>query len=305
DRLESNGRPHPIDGNGCRGTETANWSADGHRLYVRAEYTCAGNVPGTSTALFAITTDGEWLRIEKIRAGGGMTVTATHLRPTALSSALSTNTARDIEAQQRAIGLARAAAATSISADDIVDAVNNLDGDVVRSWLVASEQVFAFDTQQITILTHAGVPSPILQIVSGVQIDGAVRAVVYPAAPAVVEQLPPVLSTGYAVNPYAANPYGAVNPYSAYNGPSYMPNGLAPPYGPAYSFPYPYPYSTSFPFSTIAVSQPFINNNRCCDRRDRDRDKDHRRFQHGWQSKGNWPVSGRGTGGRGPAGRGR
>src|ERR1041384_4221295 len=41
-RLDANGRAHAIDGQGCKGTETANWSAGGRRLYLHSDYTCAG-----------------------------------------------------------------------------------------------------------------------------------------------------------------------------------------------------------------------------------------------------------------------
>ena len=48
DRLDAGGPPHAIDGQGCRGTEVVNWSAAGRRVFLHADYTCAGGTPEAS-----------------------------------------------------------------------------------------------------------------------------------------------------------------------------------------------------------------------------------------------------------------
>ncbi len=255
ERVEANGRPQTIDGNGCSGTETANWSASGRRVYLHADFSCANRTPGTTTTVFSMMPTGEWLRVEKARADGGSVLTATRLRPTSIPAALSELSARSIESQQRAITTARASAAAPIVANEILDAVNNLDGDVVRAWLVASQQQFDFDAAQITALANAGVPSPILEAV------GAVRAepqTVASQQPAVVDENPPEMRT-MRVCP----PSGCSNRYSEYNGADW---GAAPPYqypypyngylnnGYPYPYPYVYPYTGFVPFTSVVTT---------------------------------------------------
>lgn len=255
ERIDATGRPQPIDANGCKGTESANWSASGRRVYLRADFSCASGTPGSTTSLFAMTPTGEWLRVEKARSGGGMVITVTRLRPTTLSTALPEASARAIESQQRALLPARAFMAAPIVIDEIVDAVRNVDGDVVRAWLLTSQQRFAFDAAQIAMLANAGVPSPILEAV-GAQVEVA-PVVVRVEQPVVVEQNPPEMTTMRVCPPNGCYD----NRYSNYNGAQW---GSAPPYGYPYSSPYPYAYPSAYPYSyPLTAFVPFgsVNNN--------------------------------------------
>src|SRR5689334_5712696 len=68
ERIDANGRPQLIDGNGCKGTESANWSASGRRVFLHADFSCTNRVTGTTTTMFSMMPTGEWLRVEKARA---------------------------------------------------------------------------------------------------------------------------------------------------------------------------------------------------------------------------------------------
>jgi len=230
-------------------------------VYLRADFTCANGTPGSTTSLFAMTPTGEWLRVEKARAGGGMVITVTRLRPTTLSTALPEASARAIESQQRALLPARASMAAPVVVDEIVDAVRNVDGDVVRAWLLTSQQRFDFDAAQIATLANAGVPSPILEAV-GAQVEIA-PVVVRVEQPVIVERNPPEMTTMRVCPPNACD-----NRYSSYNGAEW---GSPPPPGYPYSSPYPYAYPSAYPYSyPLTAFIPFgsfnNNNNRGKDR---------------------------------------
>jgi hypothetical protein len=297
-RLDASGRPHSIDGNGCRGSETVNWSNAGKRVYVHTDFTCgSSNTPGSSAGLFAISNTGEWIRVEKTRSGSGAIVTTTQLRPTGMSSALTVDVIRSIEGRQRAITAARAAAAVPITTDEILDAVNNLDGDVVRAWLLAGDQTWNVDAVQLVALQNAGVPTPILLVVGGaaMQTLAPVVAVAAPAPVQIVYDEPPVMTTMRS-----CAPYGCPNPnrYSAFNGwdmPSYPGFGFPP------TFPYPYPYSPFGFGSPFGLSTPIIttNTNVGNDRGRSHHGKDGRNWGNGWNNGWNnggnrWNGSGRG-----------
>src|SRR6185437_8544293 len=55
---------------GCNGTESAKWSADGHRLYVSSDFTCPGALKRTSSGLFAISPQGQWVNVQSVNASG-------------------------------------------------------------------------------------------------------------------------------------------------------------------------------------------------------------------------------------------
>jgi hypothetical protein len=218
-------------------------------VFLHADYTCAGATRGTSTTIFALSPEGEWLRIERVRSGGGSVVSTDRLHEIDVPAALSPDIARSIETQRRAITTARAAAATPITTDEIIDAVRALDGDVVRSWLVASEQQFSVDAQQIAMLTNAGVPLTVLQVIAGqntqpqnalVVVSGNTGA--YANNPGYAEPDYPQMTTMRRCPPDACYP---TNPYSTYNGYGYEPQ-----------VGYPYSYAPYYyPAPIVVVSQ--------------------------------------------------
>jgi hypothetical protein len=218
-----------------------------------------------------MTPTGEWLRVEKARSGGGMVITVTRLRPTTLSAALSETSARAIESQQRALLPARAATAAPIVIDEIIDAVRNVDGDVVRAWLLTSQQGFAFDAAQIAMLSNAGVPTPILEAV-GAYVAEVAPVVVQVERPVMVEQGPPEMNTMRVCPPNGCYD----NRYSSYNGAEW---GSPPPPGYPYSAPYPYAYPSAYPYSvpfTAFIPFSSFNNN----------NKNHSNFRNGHNQRG-------------------
>jgi len=292
ERLDASGRPHSIDGNGCRGMETVNWSATDRRVYLRSDYVCGRtgrDAPGSTVGLFAIASTGEWLRVEKVRSGSGAIVNVNRFRPTDLSSVLTVSVIRSIESQQRAITTARAAVAAPITTEEVVDAVNNLDGDVVRTWLVVTDQPWALDGVQVVALENAGIPAPIMQLIGG--------RLVQPQAPLVQLSINNNNASPYDDGMPGCGPYGCPNRYSMYNGFDGSP------------FPYPYspfgfnPFSPFGPAFTTFTSGARSNRDVNVNVNVRGRRDGHRNWNGNW-GNGNWGNGGRGNGGRGGSGTG-
>jgi hypothetical protein len=293
ERFDASGRPRAIDGNGCRGMETVNWSATNRRVYLRSDYTCGRSgrdASGASVTLFAIGSSGEWLRVEKVRSGTGAIVSVNRFRPTELSSVLTVSVIRSIESQKRAITTARAAIAAPITAEEVVDAVNNLDGDVVRTWLAVTEQTWLLDGTQLVALQNAGVPAPILQVIGG-------RVIQPQTAPLVELSInnnngSPSYDDGA---PPGCGPYACPNRYSMYNGFDFAP-------------PYPYPYSP-FGFNPFSPFGPAFTTFTSSARANRNgnvnvnvnvhgRKDGHRNWNGNWGNGTNW-GGGTNRGGRG------
>ena len=80
DRLDANGPPHAVSGQGCEGSESVNWSRSARRVYLRSDYMCGGT-KGTSLVVNAMSSTGEWLSVEEVRSGAGAVVTVDHRTP--------------------------------------------------------------------------------------------------------------------------------------------------------------------------------------------------------------------------------
>ena len=240
DRLDSSGEPHTVSGQGCHGFETTGWSTSGRRVFLRSDYVC-GSTKGSSSTIYAIAPGGDWLRVEQVRSGGGVSVSLERRRPVALASEVSAEAAREIEDRQMAIATARAAAAAPITTDEIVEAVHTVDPGVVRSWVIVSGQSFYLDGASINWLIQSDVPQSVLSAMmpaDQVAVPALERATYYGGAPvytgptayanATVSQ--PEQPMYQQQCPYGQNPYNGCNvvpnPYSILNGYGLYPFGM-------------------------------------------------------------------------------
>ena len=163
DRLDISGRPHPIRQQGCDGSESVTWSATGRRIFLRSDYVCATGIKGTSTRMFAILPNGDWLEVENVRAGSGSIVHAARRHDAGAPANAPREVAAVVGAQQLAVSAARANAAAPITVDDVLEALHTTDPASVRTWLVATNEPFSLDAEQVLELAHQDVPTSVLQ----------------------------------------------------------------------------------------------------------------------------------------------
>ena len=249
ERLDASGRTRPIEQPGCKGSETAEWSPERTRVYVREDYAC-GDTKGTSTRLIAISPAGEWLDITGIRAGGGSINRVVKRRDVGWPAGLPPEISKALGHRQLAVSTARAAAAAPLTTADVVEALHNVDPGVVRTWIIQTGSRFALTGAQATALVQADVPSAVLQAMMGdtrsdqeraagetsrraddyLRSSAAVESGVMVAPGAAMMETAPGYScpptgcyapapypmyNGYGYYPYASYPYG-FSPYSPY-----------------------------------------------------------------------------------------
>jgi hypothetical protein len=69
--VTADGVDRAVDDGECRGSQSAAWSADGLRLFARAQLTCAGDAtPRRVTGLALLAPNGMWLDIQAVEVGG-------------------------------------------------------------------------------------------------------------------------------------------------------------------------------------------------------------------------------------------
>ncbi len=164
--LEANGRSHAVEQAACTGDETGIWSAGYRRVYFRSNYTCNGT-RGSSTRMFAIGPSGEWLEIETIHSGGGTIDHVTRRHDVGIPGRVPAEVVHALAGRDLSIQSARAIAAAPPMPNDVVEAVQNVDAGVVRSWLVGINARFALDAVTATMLIHENVPTSVLQAMLG------------------------------------------------------------------------------------------------------------------------------------------
>ena len=238
---------------GCNGVESANWSTDGHRVYVNSDFTCPGGLKRTSSGLFAISPTGAWVNVQAVNASGNRGVRTLHYTDAGIPQTLPNEISDALRDRSLAVSTARAAAGARLKSADIVEASRKLDSTVVEAWVVDRGQSFAVDARELIALADAGVPGNVTDAMvavsypkafvvnpsSDVEGTGAIEAAqdvsrsdVERSSPRSVQvMMMPAYSSfgyspfdyyGYGYSPYGYSPYGyspyGYSPYAGYGG---------------------------------------------------------------------------------------
>lgn len=161
DHIEATGQQRPTTKEGCTGVETAQWSADSRRVYLRSEYACQGGPKRTASGLLAMSSTGDLLSVEGVTAGGHRGVHALRYRPTSNPSTLPSDIGAAIQGHSLAASAVRTAAGAPLTTADVIDASRHLDAPVVSAWLIEQGQRFSLSAKQLVQLADAGVPGSV------------------------------------------------------------------------------------------------------------------------------------------------
>ena len=169
DHIDASGRPQAIDGTGCRGTQTARWSGDGRRVFLKSSVTCEG-VQTEMSAILAMTSSGNWLDVRRVAAGEGVDVRVARYRDVGVSHDVPGEVASALDARGNFISQdARAESGTAVGTNAIIEASRLVDSSVVEAWIIESGQRYAVDARTLTQLADAGVPARVTDAMVSVE----------------------------------------------------------------------------------------------------------------------------------------
>ena len=228
--IDASGAAQPIEAKDCTGTQSAEWSADARRVYLKATASCAGTTRTTS-GILAMSPTGEWLDVQGIAAGEGENVRVARYRDAGLPETLPADIKSALEGRTASVQGARVAAGANVGTTAVIEASKKATPAVVEAWLLERGQRFALDANTLMQLADAGVPA---------RVTDAMVAVSNPQQFAVAHQAPATQYnraddevTGRRIPVYLAPP-----PYDPFSW-GYSPYG----YGYGYGYPYGYGYN--------------------------------------------------------------
>jgi hypothetical protein len=202
ERVEATGERRPVTRDGCSGWESAEWSADARRVYLRSEHECAGGLRQRSSGVFAISPAGEWLDVQGVSAGGHAGVRVLRHRQAAVPASLPAELRTALAGRGFATGAARTAAAAPIDAREVVEASRQVDAPVVEAWLAERGQGFAIDGRGLVALADAGVPERVIDMMVALSYPK-----VFAVNPATRQgELRPAADSGRAADRFAGDP---------------------------------------------------------------------------------------------------
>jgi hypothetical protein len=151
---------------GCDGRQTAQWSADGYRLYTQSEITCDDGFSQVSAGVSLLVSGDTWLDIESIflddRQHRELVVQryrrindtkARELGAAALSDRQLLLSARE-----------RAAAAMPLDIEDLLEAKELLPVEALEAIVVESKAAFPIDSGALNALADSGLPTTVIDL---------------------------------------------------------------------------------------------------------------------------------------------
>ena len=145
--LVADGSAHAVADGDCRGTQRAEWSRDGQRLYTHAELTCQDGKPRTVSGLAMIAPDGTWLDVQAVTINGGETTRARRFRRS-LGATGSSATYRGMP----------------LTLDAVKDAIAKVSAPVVEAALAETRASFDLSSHSLIDLADAGVPPRLIDV---------------------------------------------------------------------------------------------------------------------------------------------
>jgi hypothetical protein len=147
--IIADGVEHPIDDAECRGTQRAEWSADGRKLYSRADLDCSNDKGNRRVSGFSILgVNGTWTDIQAVDISGQQTVRVRSYR-------------RVSELAQTGKGLTHA---SPLTLDDVKEAATKVSPRTLEAALVETGSSFDLSGKNLVSLQDAKVPGSVTDL---------------------------------------------------------------------------------------------------------------------------------------------
>jgi hypothetical protein len=153
---------------GCTGTERADFSSDRHRIYLRSDFTCEGELDRRGTGLIAWVSPSEWVRVESVEVDGETASVTERYRAAPEAATKGTGLEDVVAGREMAVRTARQAAATPPSVEDVIETDGRVDARALRAWVAELEEPLDVDADKLVRLADAGVADAVIDVVVAV-----------------------------------------------------------------------------------------------------------------------------------------
>jgi hypothetical protein len=155
--IDATGRTLTLQAQGCTGTRRAAWSRDGRRLFLNTTGVCRG-VPLSTSAIYSISSSGEWVTVEGSTLRGAPRVRAARFRDVGVPVGLPVDIAAAVRKNELARESTRAAFGAAVHLDDVVEALRFAEADVVAAWVREGAQQFDVTQADLARIDLRGFP---------------------------------------------------------------------------------------------------------------------------------------------------
>jgi hypothetical protein len=156
--IVTDGSRQPVSDGGCDGWIRSVLSEDRRRLYLQSEATCTDGSLKNLTGASMMVSGERWIDIHALWADGEREVLIQRYRP------VDAGIPRLPGALPTAMHTVRRAAATRLTVENVIEALQVVDPAVVEAMLIESDASFGIDSDLLLHLDAAGVPGEVIDL---------------------------------------------------------------------------------------------------------------------------------------------
>jgi hypothetical protein len=145
------GAAHSVTEEACTGSQRAEWSRDGRKLFTRADLTCANQPLRTVTGFALMTGENSWIDVQAVDIGGGTSVRVRRYRR-------AQGERPRLDASIAPYGGAR------LTIDDVKEAHAKVAPAVLEAVVAETGARFALNARELVGLDEAGVPGNVIDL---------------------------------------------------------------------------------------------------------------------------------------------
>jgi hypothetical protein len=165
--IVADGQRHTTEEEGCTGWQTAQFSSDGRRAYLRSESVCDG-MRQSASAIMAMSDVSEWIDAQSLGMADERVTRILRYTPAPESMVRSAGLVPPGQDRVGAILDARLLAAADLSLADVQEAAGAVESDALEAYLIERGQQFDVDADRLVQLANAGVSASVIDVLVAV-----------------------------------------------------------------------------------------------------------------------------------------
>jgi hypothetical protein len=166
--VDASGQRRDVSRQGCSGWEKAEFSADGRRLYLSGEQTCAGGLTRKTSGVFALTSSGDWVNAVDVSADSVSSVRVSRYASSSVTPTMPAEIRTALENREVSDRTARISAQREVGVDAIIEASKYLSPPVIEAWIAELDQDFNLDEKALVRLADAKVAPSVIDVMVAV-----------------------------------------------------------------------------------------------------------------------------------------
>jgi hypothetical protein len=163
--LRADGTTRPITDTDCKGTERAEWSSDGQRVFRYTDVACGSEALRKVKGVAFLTSGPSWINVQFVEGGPASSVRVQRYRRAA-DQTLADGT-RAAQPPANAASPMSTAQDASWSVDDVIEASGKIPSEALQAALAESKGPFRINKDTLTALGKAGVDEPVIDLMIG------------------------------------------------------------------------------------------------------------------------------------------